>query len=403
MRARYWQPLALAILTASSVANAQISGWTGRGGGTVGIANGGTTETQSTEDAVLVGAGTTDWQAKVLVDCDSTNSAVNYDTTTNEFTCRAISSFPAGITVTQSTSNGRAVTATGNGTGEGGQFTGGATNATGVQGLGGGTTGTGVYGQGGSANGTGVFGLGTGGNPGVDGQGGATGHGIKGTGGASDGFGGLFQGGATNGRGLTSVGAGTGVGVHTTGGTGANGINAFGGGGGATAGIEATGGPGGSGAYFNNGTAATAAARQDAAVLSNGDLNLAGVANPNSDVAVTNRLTPNNMAKVHGLLTITGGAGGGNFSIAVTAGFNITSVARTTATSFTITYASNFAAATYTFVSNTDGTDAIQRTDVTTRNVGSAVAAVRNAAGTALDMDAHTGTITVDFVIHGAQ
>lgn len=58
--------------------------------GTADIAQGGTTETQSTEDAVLVGASTTNWVAKVLTDCDAVTSAVTYDTTTNAFACNVL-------------------------------------------------------------------------------------------------------------------------------------------------------------------------------------------------------------------------------------------------------------------------------------------------------------------------
>lgn len=86
--------LTVACVLLSSIAFADSPTYLRRGGGggtpTVGIANGGTTETASTEDAVLVGAGTTDWVAKVLVDCDAASSAVTYDTTTNAFGCNTI-------------------------------------------------------------------------------------------------------------------------------------------------------------------------------------------------------------------------------------------------------------------------------------------------------------------------
>lgn len=62
----------------------------------------------------------------------------------------------AGVTITQSTTNGNALAATGNGTGKGGVFTGGGTD-------GGGNNGTpGVQGTGGSAGGNGGFFTGTG-------------------------------------------------------------------------------------------------------------------------------------------------------------------------------------------------------------------------------------------------
>lgn len=56
--------------------------------GTASISQGGTTETASTEDAVLVGSGTTDWQAKVLPSCsNATTSKLLYDSSTNTFSC----------------------------------------------------------------------------------------------------------------------------------------------------------------------------------------------------------------------------------------------------------------------------------------------------------------------------
>lgn len=55
---------------------------------TIDISKGGTTETASTEDAVLVGAGTTDWAPKVLPSCsNATTSKLLYDSTTNAFSC----------------------------------------------------------------------------------------------------------------------------------------------------------------------------------------------------------------------------------------------------------------------------------------------------------------------------
>lgn len=59
--------------------------------GTASIAQGGTTETASTEDAVLVGAGTTDWQPRALPSCSSgATSKLLYDTATNTFSCGTV-------------------------------------------------------------------------------------------------------------------------------------------------------------------------------------------------------------------------------------------------------------------------------------------------------------------------
>ncbi len=84
---------------------------------------------------------------------------------------------PAGLVVTQSTANTAAVTATGNGSGGGGVFTGGLTGS-GVSGIGGATSGTGGSFVGGP-NSIGVFGNGTGTGAGVKAQGGATGPDIE--------------------------------------------------------------------------------------------------------------------------------------------------------------------------------------------------------------------------------
>ena len=55
---------------------------------TIDISKGGTTETASTEDAVLVGASTTDWVPKVLPSCSNgTTDKLLYDTATNTFSC----------------------------------------------------------------------------------------------------------------------------------------------------------------------------------------------------------------------------------------------------------------------------------------------------------------------------
>jgi hypothetical protein len=52
------------------------------------ITQGGTTETASTEDAVLVGASTTDWAPAVLPSCsNATTSKLLYNNSTNAFSC----------------------------------------------------------------------------------------------------------------------------------------------------------------------------------------------------------------------------------------------------------------------------------------------------------------------------
>lgn len=154
-----------------------------------------------------------------------------------------------------------AITATGNGTGSGGQFTGGVTNGFGVVAQGqaggagiqasGGITGNGVIGNGGSTSGVGVEGWANGGNDnGVWGHGNGSGYGVRGTGGASgtgvhglgqgaghgvtgqggtSGNGGEFTGGTTNGTGVLGTGFGAGSGgtfyAHSTSGPGNAALN----------------------------------------------------------------------------------------------------------------------------------------------------------------------------------
>jgi hypothetical protein len=70
--------------------------------GTIAISQGGTTETASAEDAVLVGASTTDWQAKVLPSCSgATTDKLLYNSTTNVFSCGADQGAGAGAGLTR--------------------------------------------------------------------------------------------------------------------------------------------------------------------------------------------------------------------------------------------------------------------------------------------------------------
>lgn len=87
-------------------------------------------------------------------------------------------------------------------------------------------------------------------------------------------------------------------------------------------GVTATGGATAPGASLAAGTAATGATRQNALALTNGDLNMAGVANPNSTVALANKLSPANIVKAWAHIT-TNGAGGAT----LVEGCNISGVA----------------------------------------------------------------------------
>jgi len=141
-----------------------------------------------------------------------------------------------------------AITATGNGIGAGGFFTGGVGSANGVRGVGGTTGGSGghfigtgisggVYGKGGNTDGVGVYGLGVAAGAGVHGQGGnPSGTGVLGVGGtagvgvigegAGAQEGGRFTGGTTSTMGVLGLGSGSlnGIGVRGDGnGSGAGG------------------------------------------------------------------------------------------------------------------------------------------------------------------------------------
>lgn len=140
-------------------------------------------------------------------------------------------------------------------------------------------------------------------------------------------------------------------------------------------------------------TAATGAARQNALVLANGDLDLSGVAYPTSTTAITNKLTPGNICKAWVRATINGG-NGSNFTTSVTAGFNITSIARASATTLTITFASVFANTNYLMVGalyNALIGDIYQL--VPSLSVGSVtISLLPDDGGAVLDMDAASGS-----------
>jgi hypothetical protein len=58
--------------------------------GTLGVARGGTGLTATADDTMLVGSAATTYQSKLLPDCDAANNALNYDQTTNTFTCATL-------------------------------------------------------------------------------------------------------------------------------------------------------------------------------------------------------------------------------------------------------------------------------------------------------------------------
>ena len=272
-------------------------------------------------------------------------------------------------TFTQSVANTRAIHATGNGTAGGALFTGGATGGaaaygikgvggggnsegvvgdgtgagSGVKGIGGATGGSGVSGIGGAGDGNGVWGDANGAGSGVKGVGSATAgsRGVIGTGGSTSGTGVEGVGGGGNSTGVKGLGAGSaagvwgtgggssGTGVSGTGGAG-NGNGVWGDGTGAGSGVKGIGGAtGGSagvtgtsaatnghgGSFTGSGTgvgvlAGAATADQAAVYITTGSLEFGTIGTyPDSDDAVSNKLTPLNFDKAWGLIACDGTTG----------------------------------------------------------------------------------------------
>lgn len=149
----------------------------------------------------------------------------------------------------------------------------------------------------------------------------------------------------SNRAGVTATGKGTGAAFDGTGSSTMGGSAAFHGvGTGSNPAASLTGAAGVAAATLANGTAATGSTRQDAASLTNGDLDMSGVAYPDVSTAMANRLGPMHFAKAWAVITITGA---GTFTITVATGCNIASVARTSASTFTITFGTGFSNGTY--------------------------------------------------------
>lgn len=165
----------------------------------------------------------------------------------------------------------------------------------------------------------------------------------------------LTAAGTSNGIGATLTGAGTGSGAAINGGANQTNVNsalvvtanASGNGRGATitgagtgAGLVASGSGTAVGATFANGTAAVAGTARNAATLVSGNLNFSPAVNPTSTVAFSNTLTPSNFIKAWATISLSNAT---PFVPTVLAGFNIASVARTDASTFTLTLASAMA------------------------------------------------------------
>lgn len=274
------------------------------------------------------------------------------------------STISADTTVNAATTNGNAVAAAANSGGWGNGLYCSGGNAVGDGGVGGngilayaGTYGTaGGYFVGGANTGTtaggyGVFsaaytnkgGIGTisyGGGVADGGTGGDGLRGYGGTGGTSGGVGGFCLGGTattTGGVGLYGQGGP----ATTTGGVGVYGL----GGTGATTGVGVVG-SGNVGGSFSATTAATGGTRQDAVVLTNGDLDMDGVANPTKTTSINNRLTPMNLVKAWAVFD-------GASPCVIDEGFNVTSCT-VSGNNIVLDVAQNFSSATYACLVNSD-------------------------------------------------
>lgn len=232
-------------------------------------------------------------------------------TTTTNLTVTGTSE---ALTITPTTANATGLYSTGSYGGAGVYAGGGVDGGTGVIAVGGGTSGIGVsatgsgagagiVAAGGATAGNGITASATAGNGnGGEFTGQGSGKGVEATGGATSGTGGQFSGGAPNGYGVRAFGSGSSPGVYAYGGTTGAGLQAL------------------------NGTAATGGARTNAIIVSNGDINMDGVAQPSSTTAVKNVITPVSFAKAWGHLRLDATGA----SISVSNGLNISGVALAT-------------------------------------------------------------------------
>ena len=185
------------------------------------------------------------------------------------------------------------------------------------------------------------------------------GSGVVATGGSTSGPAIVATGGAPNGYGIRAFGTGTGWGVEGIGGTSSSAAQ-------------------GTGGIFSPGTAATATTRTNSVVAYQGDLLFSAVTNPNSNVGLSNTLTPKNVVKAWARLVTTGG---GSTAVTVADGFNVTG-ATASGTSLTVTFASAFTGTDYgIFVTPSTSVLACSGTYNTT---SSALVSCRDISGAAL-------------------
>lgn len=149
-------------------------------------------------------------------------------------------------------------------------------------------------------------------------------------------------------------------------------------------------------------TAATGGTRQDALSLTNGDLDMSGVTYPSATTAISNRLSPMHFPKAWTVITITGAA---TFTITQAVGCNVATVARTTASTFTITFGSAFSSGTYgvtaTCISHNLGSGADVQLDPSslTRNAGSLVGALSVNGTSVASLDGWGGGNVATFTV----
>lgn len=246
------------------------------------------------------------------------------------------------LTISPTAPNVYGLNSEGNGTGAGVIAVGGVTNAYGLDAFGGGSTGTAIRAEGAASGKGAVISGGT-----------TTGNALEATaqGGNSTGVIGRGFGSGSGGTFYTAVGASASDGTAALNGIGqgTNTSGAWGVGTGTQPGVRGVGGTTGAGVEASAGTSATSSARTDAVDVLNGDIDLSAVVNPESTVAFTERITPKNITKAWGTISISG------TTVTVNDGFNVTSGAVSTnlggvahgADTIDITFASAFSSANY--------------------------------------------------------
>lgn len=204
-----------------------------------------------------------------------------------------------------------------------------------------------------------------------------SGHGVLATGGSSSGYGVRAVGGAPNGGGLIGIASGTGYGV------------------------DGVGGASGGGGIFSPGTAATATARTASVVAYQGDISFSGTANPNSNVALSNTLTPKNVVKAWATIQTTGSPG--SRTVSILDGFNVTSVAFDgTGAIIQLTFATAFANTNYApFVTMATRNQTGSGTSSTTTLA--LITAADSATGATYNFNSDAFSVTIYIMVLGAQ